>query len=137
MQALTLLALRATTGIYLVIWGIVKLTAPQAAIGLSDSYYHGLLSSNIINTSLGLAEIVIGLLVVLGLFRKYIYIIQGVIYGAGLLAISPYIVDPFAWYLVDVSKVTWFPSTTLFAACLVILVFKEFDTKALDLKFGF
>lgn len=135
MKSITLLLLRFSTGIYLAIWGVVKLNAPQATIGLSEKYYHGLLSSSIVNTSLGIAEIAIGLLVVVGLFRKVTYLIQAVFYGVGLLAISVYIIDPFAWYIADTSKVTWFPSTTLFFASLVMLVFKEFDTKAIDVKF--
>lgn len=134
-QALCLLLLRVSTGTYLIIWGWMKIFNSQATIGLSEAYYGGLLSAELVNKGVGLAEVIVGLLVVLGLFRKYSYLAQALIYGVGLIAISPYILDPFARYLVDTSKVTWFPSTTLFAATLIMLVFKKLDTMALDIKF--
>lgn len=134
MKALTLLLLRASTGLYLVIWGIMKLRSPQATIGLSDSYYQGLISSGGANMALGIAEVVIGIMVVLGLFRKYLYPAQAVIYGVGMVAIGQYLLDPFALYIADASKVTWFPSTTLFFSTLVLLAFKGFDNHCLDKK---
>ena len=134
MQAISLLLLRFSTGSYLIIWGIIKLAAKDRAVGVSDRYYAGLLNADALNYGLGLIEVIVGLLVVLGLFRKPVYWTQAAIYLVGLLAITPYILDPFGLYLADAQKVTFYPSTTLFFASMIMIAFQSFDTLSLDNK---
>lgn len=134
MKALTLLSLRITTGLLLVIWGLIKLAAPKTAIGVSDRYYDGLLSAEALQTPLGAAQAVLGLLVILGFMRKIIYPIQAVVLGFGVFSIWQYILDPFGLYLLteETRQVLFFPSTTVFIASLVMLAFKDDDTLSLD-----
>jgi len=136
MKAWSLLLLRLSTGMVLVLWGIVRLGSTEAAQGLSDKYYWGLLSGDTIYTVLGAVEVAFGLLIMLGLWRKVTYPLQALIYGVGLLAIMQYILDPFARYLVVGAEhsILFFPSTTLFFATLVMLAFKDEDSLSLDAR---
>lgn len=134
MQALTLLLLRLSTGIYLILWGLMKFIAQEQATAVSEKYYNGLLNADILNYGIGALEVLVGLLVSLGLFRRPIYLLQAAIYLVGLLAITPYILDPFGLYWASASKLTFFPSTTLFFASMVMVVFMSADTLCLDKK---
>ncbi len=133
MKALTLLLLRVSTGALLVIWGLIKVMAPEAAIGVSDTYYDGRLSAEAMQTPLGAAQILLGVLVILGIFRQIVYPIQAIVLGVGLAAIWQYIADPFGMYLVseEERQVLFFPSTTVFFGSLVMLFFREDDAIAL------
>jgi uncharacterized membrane protein YphA (DoxX/SURF4 family) len=132
MKAWSLLFLRASTGLYLIIWGVIKVIAKDKAVGVSNKYYGGVINSDIANYGLGILEIAVGTCVILGLFKKYSYSIQAIIYFVGLAAIIPYIIDPFGFYIASEQKVTFFPSTTLFFASLVTLAFKSDDTRVLE-----
>jgi len=134
MKALSLLLLRLSTGIYLVLWGLVKLINQDVADRVSDTYYAGVISGQTINLTLGGLQVLVGILVVLGLFRSFSYWAQILWYVAGLVPIIAYIVDPFGMYLVENAKLTFFPSTTLLIASWVIVVFKEYDSISLDAK---
>ncbi|MEP2653432.1 MAG: hypothetical protein ABJH06_15730 [Paraglaciecola sp.] len=134
MQAVSLLLLRVSTGLYLIFWGIVKLVAADKANAVSDKYYNGLLSGDLINLGLGSLQVIVGALVVIGLFRRISYYGQLVWYIIGLLPILPYIIDPFGKYIADSSKLTFFPSTTLLFASLVLIAFKEYDSYSVDAK---
>lgn len=73
-------SLRLSSGIYLMLWGFLKLGAKDKAVGVSDKYYDGLLSGDLVNYSVGAIEMVIGLLVVLGLFRGVAYLAVGILF---------------------------------------------------------
>jgi len=88
-----------------------------------------------VNYAIGAVEIIIGLLVVLGLFRLVAYYGQAVFYCIGLLAITPYILDPLGLYWVEKPILTFFPSTTLFFASLVLIAYKEDDTLSVDYEY--
>lgn len=134
MKAIALLLLRATTGALLIIWGMIKIAAPEAAIGVSDKYYQSFLSAKEIQMGLGAAEAALGVLVILGLFRAIAYPLQTLVLGLGLAAIWKYIADPFGMYLLtqETAQVLFFPSTTVFAATLILLAFKDYDTLSAD-----
>jgi hypothetical protein len=108
------------------------MAAKDKAIGVSDKYYDGIINGDIANYGLGLLEILIGASVIFGLFRKYTYPLQALIYLVGLLAITPYIIDPFGLYIASEPKVTFYPSTTLFFASLIMIAFKSDDTRVLS-----
>jgi len=135
MKSVILLLLRASTGIYLALWGVMKVVATEKATGISQKYYAGLLDGQLLNYVLGGAQVLLGLLVVLGLFRKVTYAAHAVWYLAGLLPILVYIIDPFGLYIASEAKLLFFPSTTLFFASLLMIAFKEYDTASLDHKF--
>jgi len=64
----------------------------------------------------------------------FVYPAQALVYFAGLVAIATYILDPFGLYLVESAQVTFYPSTTLFFAALVMIVFKSHDRLSMDTK---
>lgn len=134
MKSLILLALRASTGALLIIWGLIKMAAPDAAVHVSDKYYGGVISAAALQTPLGAAQIGLGVLVILGLFRRVIYPAQALVLVAGALAIWKYLIDPLGLYLLneETRQVLFFPSTTVAIASLILLVFKDDDTLALD-----
>jgi putative oxidoreductase len=134
MKALLLLALRITTGALLIIWGSIKAFAPEAAIHVSDKYYNGALSDSALQTPMGLAQIALGALVILGLFRRITYSAQAIILVVGAAAIWKYIADPLGLYLMteETRQVLFFPSTTVAIASLILLAFLDEDRLSLD-----
>lgn len=61
----------------------------------------------------------IGLLVVIGLVRRWVYPLQLVINGASLLAVSASVIDPWGWYL-EGTNALFYPSLIIFAANLLV-----------------
>ena len=135
LKPISLLLTRVSLGLYLMFWGVVKLTAADKAVAVSEKYYGGIISSSVMNYGLGIVQVAIGMLVVIGLFRLIAFYAQAVIYCVGLLAITKYIVDPFGLYLAESSKLTFFPSTTLFFASLIMIAFMEEDTLSVDYEY--
>jgi uncharacterized membrane protein YphA (DoxX/SURF4 family) len=133
-KSILLLALRASTGVLLVIWGLIKAQAPDAAIGVSNKYYGGALSAEALQAPLGWAQVALGALVILGLFRRIAYPLQAVVLVIGAAAIWKYLVDPLGLYLLDAEsrQVLFFPSTTVAIASLILIAFKDDDRFALD-----
>ena len=138
MKSISLLLMRAGTGLLLVIWGLIKIMSPAAAVGVSDKYYGGTVSMDWLQLPWGILQVVIGLAVVAGLFRKYVYPAQALILGFGVLVIWKYILDPLGLYILDESsrQVLFFPSLAVFAGTLILMAFREDDTLSLDRKFG-
>ncbi|HBS30938.1 MAG TPA: hypothetical protein DEA40_04240 [Parvularcula sp.] len=134
MKAWLLLFLRASTGALLIIWGLIKARAPETAIHVSDKYYDGLLSAAALQAPLGWAQALLGLLVILGVFRRIVYPLQAIVLVAGALAIWKYLVDPLGLYLLteETRQVLFFPSTTVAVAALILIAFKADDALTLD-----
>jgi len=130
----SLLLLRIGTGLLLVIWGVLRATTPAAGPGLADKYYSGLLNSPAIQTAFGVAEIVIGVLVVLGLLRRFAYPLQALVLIPGALMLWRYLADPLGWYMLDreTSQILFFPSIAVAAASLVLIAFRDADLWSLD-----
>jgi len=137
MKSISLLLLRLSTGVYLALWGLMKVFEPEKAAGVSAKYYGGILSGQIVNYGLGALQVLLGLLVIIGLFRRFTYSAQALWYFFGLASIISYVIDPFGILGIAPSqKLTFFPSTTLFFASLIMIAFKEEDNISLDRKFG-
>ena len=134
MKAFTLAFLRVATGLLLVLWGIIKIGSPQAGVHVSDEHYLGLLSHEALQRPMGVAEAFLGILVVLGLFRRVALPVQAVVLVVGALAIWRYLLDPLGLYLLNAEsrQVLFFPSLGMAAASLLLLAFQEEDLFALD-----
>lgn len=134
MRAGSLLLLRIGTGLLLVLWGTLRVVSPTAGPGLANKYYGGFLDLQIVQIGFGAAEVVIGLLVVLGLFRRVSYTLQALILVPGAIVLWRYLLDPMGLYLLDKdsSQILFFPSITLAAATLVLLAFRDEDRWSLD-----
>jgi len=95
---ISLLIMRIGTGMLLVIWGLIRVVAGRGE-GLAHKYYGGAGANDTFQLVFGGAEVVLGVLVVLGLFRKYTLIGSAVILVGGALAIWKHFLDPFGQYL--------------------------------------
>ena len=135
MKATSLLLLRLSTGIYLIVWGLIKFKIDVAA-NVSDKYYAGLISGETVSFVLGGIQVLLGLFVCLGLFRAPVYLAQLAWYFAGAVPIIAYLIDPLGLYLAEMPKPTFFPSWTLLFASLIMIAFKEDDQYSLDHKRG-
>jgi putative oxidoreductase len=137
MRAYSLLFLRFSTGMLIILWGLVKLAKPEISVGVATTYYGGAGATNALQMPWGIFQIAIGLLVIVGLFRKYVYPLQAAILCLGALAIWKYLLDPFGMYLLsrEDSQLLFFPSLCLAAATLVLLAFRDEDRLALDTRF--
>jgi putative oxidoreductase len=135
-KALSLLFLRVSTGLLCVIWGLIRIAEPNAGVGVNSKYYGGLLADVSWQTPWGAFLLIVGLLTILGLFRKFAYPLQAAILCTGALAIWKYLLDPLGLYLLDreSSQVLFFPSLGMAAATLVLLAFRDDDAYALDAK---
>jgi uncharacterized membrane protein YphA (DoxX/SURF4 family) len=134
MKPLLLLALRLTTGALLIVWGTIKVMEPARAIRVSEGLYGGALSAEVLQTPLGAAEIALGALVALGLFRRVVYPLHALVLIAGALALWKYILDPLgAWLLTpETRQYLFFPSSTVAVASLLLIAFMAEDRIALD-----
>ena len=135
-KASSLLLLRIGTGLLLILWGALRVMSPAAGPGLANKYYSGFLDLQGLQIGFGVAEVVIGLLVVIGLFRRVSYLLQAVILVPGALILWRYLLDPMGIYLLDkeTSQILFFPSITIAAATLVLLAFRDEDRWSLDHK---
>lgn len=136
MKAISLLLLRAGTGLLMVIWGLVRLLNPAMGAGVSSKYYDGLGASGTIQLIWGIALFLVGILTVLGLFRRVVYPAQAVILVTGALSIWKYLLDPLGLWLLEKgsSQILFFPSLTVAAASLVLIAFRDEDELSLDAK---
>jgi uncharacterized membrane protein YphA (DoxX/SURF4 family) len=136
LRPLSLLLLRIGTGLLLVLWGSLRVFSPAAGPGLAGKYYGGFLQVETLQVAFGAAEIAIGLLVVLGLFRRTAYSLQALILIPGALVLWRYLLDPMGMYLLtkESSQILFFPSITVAAACLVLLAFRDEDLYSLDAR---
>lgn len=134
MKALLLLALRASTGALLIIWGTLRAMSPDTAVRLSEKYYGGAISADALILPLAYGQIALGALVIFGLFRAFIYPVQALVLLVGAGAIWKYLADPLGLYLLteETRNILFFPSTTVAVASLIIIAFKEHDDFALD-----
>jgi len=133
-KAASLLLLRIGTGLLLVLWGALRVFSPAAGPGLATKYYGGFLDLQSLQIGFGVAEVIIGLLVVVGLFRRIGYALQALILVPGALVLWRYLLDPMGMYLLDKesSQILFFPSITIAAATLVLLAFRDEDRWSLD-----
>ncbi len=137
MKAISLLLLRISTGLLLIIWAMVKLAATDAAIGVSDKYYFGLLSSEAVQIGLGALQLLLGVAVIAGIFRRIAYTAQAVWLGLGALFVWRSIIDPLGlMFGQDNVQILFFPSLTVFFATLVLLAFRDEDTISVDAARG-
>ena len=138
MKSASLLALRLSTGLLLVVWGSLRLIMPETGPGLASTYYGGIMSAQSLQVAFGAAEVLLGLLVCLGLFRRVVYPLQSLVLVLGTLAIGKYLLDPLGLWLLDreSSQILFFPSLTVAAATIVLIAFRDFDRLSLDARIG-
>ena len=74
-----LVLLRASTGWLLVVWGLDKLVNVEHGQRVADAFYLGIGSQALLQNIFGVLETVLGLLVVVGLWRKWTYPLMSIV----------------------------------------------------------
>lgn len=139
-KAVTLLLLRVTTGFLLIWWGLDKVLAVGHALAVSNEFYGGLFSSAWLQRGFGVLQTLLGLAVVLGLWRRLTLPAMALITGFSAVAVWYAIIDPFRWYLPPQTDFPFtqlfYPSAIILAASLLLIAFRHEDRLALDRRHG-
>jgi uncharacterized membrane protein YphA (DoxX/SURF4 family) len=131
MKPRSLLLLRVSLGLLMLIWGVDKLVDVRHGLTVSEHFYLGAFSSAALLRAFGVVQIALGALVLLGAARRYAYPLLLAVTGATLLGVWKSVVDPWGWYL-DGANVLFYPSLIIFAGSLVLWAFRDEDRLALD-----
>jgi uncharacterized membrane protein YphA (DoxX/SURF4 family) len=112
-------------------WGLDKLVDVEHGMQVSEGFYLGLFSSPLVLQAFGVLQIVLGLGVVAGFARRFLYPALLAITAATALGVWKSIIDPWGWYL-EGSSVLFYPSLIIFAGSWVLWAFRGEDRLALD-----
>lgn len=123
--------MRVSLGLLLVFWGLDKLVNVGHAIDVAEGHYLGIGATTWFLNAFGVVEILIGVLVVLGKWRRPTYPLMLAIFAVSGLSVWKSILDPWGWVFEN-TNVFFYPSLIIFAGALVVWGFKEEDTMALD-----
>ena len=85
MKAKSLLFLRVSTGLLLLVWGLVRVAEPGIGAHVSEKYYAGLGAAHAVQLVWGAALLVVGTLTIAGLWRRIVYPAQAVVLVFGAL----------------------------------------------------
>ena len=121
MKARTLLFLRISVALLVLLWGTNKIVNVEGAISVSDRYYFGLLSASGLVPILGIVQCAVAVLALVGLWRAVVDPVIALINLGSLLGVRTSIIDPWGWFI-EGTNVLFFPSLTVFAASLLLLV---------------
>jgi uncharacterized membrane protein YphA (DoxX/SURF4 family) len=136
---ISLLIMRVGTGMLLVVWGLVRLRGDDMGSMLAEKYYGGVAADSTLQMAFGGLEVLLGVLVVLGLGRRYTLIASALILVGGALPIWRHFLDPFGRYLFAdpaQANLLFLPSLTVAGAALALIAFRDQDTLALDRLLG-
>ncbi len=112
--------LRVSIGYLLVIWGVDKLVNPAHSLAVSDRFYLGAFNFPVLMPVFGVAELILGGLVILGMWRRYTYSVVVVFAAITAAGVWRSIADPWGWYL-EGANALFYPSLIILAASLVLL----------------
>lgn len=133
MKTWSLLLLRVSLGLLMLIWGADKLVNVEHSMLVSEHFYMGAFSVVPLLKAFGVVQMAIGVVIVLGLVRRWVYPVLIATTAVTLLGVWRSIVDPWGWYL-EGANALFFPSLIIFSGALVLLAFREFDTYSLDAR---
>ena len=131
MKATSLLLLRASLGLLMLLWGADKLVNVEHGLQVSKGFYFGLFTSAALLRAFGVLQLLLGVLIVLGALRRVAYPALLVVTGATLVGVWRSIVDPWGWYL-EGGNVLFFPSLIIFAAALALFAHRDEDLLSVD-----
>ena len=126
-----LLFLRLSIAYLLVIWGADKLVNPEHGLAVSQGFYSGLFGGRGLMPVYGGIQIALGVLLALGVARRFLYPAVAAITGTTLLGVWRSVVDPWGWYL-EGANVLFYPSAIIFAAVLALWALRDEDRLALE-----
>ena len=133
---IALLIMRIGTGMLLVLWGGVRLLKDGMGPNLANKYYGGVASDGTLQLAFAGFEVALGVLVVLGLLRRFTLPLSAIILVGGALPIWRHFLDPYGMYLHTDANLLFFPSLTVAGAALALIALRDMDTLALDRVIG-
>ena len=122
----SLLLLRASLGLLMLIWGVDKLVNVGHGLEVSRYFYLGAFDSAALLKAFGVVQMALGVLILLGIGRRFAYPALLAVTGVTLLGVWRSVVDPWGWYLKG-ANVLFYPSLIIFAASLVLWAFRDED----------
>lgn len=128
----TVPVLRIGMGLFLVTWGIDKLAATEGSVGIF-SHFYGLDVGAAVVQAAGVAEILLGLLLAVGLFRIPVAWVALVVNAVSTGASWRQILDPWGWMgLTEGGTHLFLASIVVMAANVVIVLEARDETLTLD-----
>lgn len=131
MKAYALLFVRVSVALLIILWGLDKIVDPEHSLAVSDRFYGGLISFPGLMPILGAAQVGVGGLALVGLLRRFADPVVALLNLGSLLGVWRSIVDPWGWVL-EGTNVLFFPSLTVLAASLLLIVVRDEETLVLD-----
>ncbi len=128
-----MLLLRVSIGTLMLIWGADKLVNVAHGVQVSEGFYLGLFSAPALLKPFGVFQILLGFLIVTGLFRRLTYPVMLAITAATLLGVWRSVVDPHSW-VIEGGNVLFYPSLIIFAGALVLWSFRPEDRLSIDAR---
>ncbi len=129
--AKALLFLRISIGALMLVWGMDKFANPVHGVRVAERFYFGVLALGQAMPVLGALQILMGVLVLVGALRRFVYPALAVVTGFTLLGVWRSIIDPWGWML-EGTNALFFPSVIIFAAVLVLIAVRDTDHIALQ-----
>lgn len=135
-QAASLLVLRLSMAGLMFWWGLIKVLNTGVGQAVSNTFYWGLFTDDILLIGFGWFQIVIAALMAVGLLRGPVLWLQLIISVFVALTIWDSLIDPF-WLWMPGEKPPrvnslFYPSLIIAAASWVLIALREADTIALD-----
>ena len=126
-----LFLLRVTIGWLLVLWGIDKFQDVAHGQAVAEAFYFGIGTQAALLRVFGAVEILLGALVVLGLWRRRAYPLMFAVLLVTAIGVWRSIVDPWGWFL-EGANVLFFPSAIIAAGALLLWGTIDEDAMTLD-----
>lgn len=133
MKPASLLLLRVSLGVLMLLWGIDKLVNTTHGVRVAEGFYAGIGTSPAFLQGFGVLQILLGVLVIVGLWRAAAYPLLLAVTTVTALGVWKSIVDPWGWVL-EGSNVLFYPSLIIFAGALVLWAFRDHDSWSLDAR---
>ena len=124
--ALALVLIRVTLGLFLLQWGVEKLVIPAGTISIGRGFY-GLALPEWSPAVLGIAEIGLAILLLVGLFRRATYGVATLVHFISVATTAPRMLHPYA-----PGNHLFFTAVPVLAAFLALYLLRADDRWSLD-----
>lgn len=132
----TMPVLRIGMGLFLAAWGVDKLVATEGSIGIFSNFYGMDLGAAALQ-AFGIAEVLLGVALAVGLFRVATAWAQLVVNGVSTIASWKQILDPWGLFgLTDGGTHLFLASIVITAASIVLVLNARDGTFTLDRRLG-
>ena len=120
------IVLRTSLGFFLLMWGVDKLVATDDTLKIFSHFYKLPISASIASV-VGIAEIVLGLFIMLGFMRKYVYPTGLILHLISTLSSWRQLIDPWGKFLIDGKNSHLFLASIPVLAAFFVLYFNRHD----------